>query len=93
MPPLYQHHLEVARGTLQEMPDVGSDGMKAAGVLDALAKAPGFVSHVSGATQSGYRVIEVWDSPEAHQSWYEGHVAPAFPRASSRPRPSTSISR
>jgi len=37
------------------------------------------VSHVSGATESGYRVIEVWDSPEAHQSWYESQVASNLP--------------
>jgi hypothetical protein len=35
------------------------DGMRAAGVVDALAKSPGFVSHISGAASSGYRVIEV----------------------------------
>ena len=67
---------------ITELPgaDAGiADGMKAAGVLDAIAKAPGFVSHVSGATQSGYRVVEVWDSAEAHQSWYEDQVAPSLP--------------
>ena len=52
------------------------DGMRAAGVVDVLAKAPGFVSHISGAASSGYRVIEVWESQEAHQAWYDNHVAP-----------------
>ena len=55
------------------------DGMRAAGVDEALAKAPGFVSHISGAASSGYRVIEVWDSREAHQAWYDNHVAPNLP--------------
>ena len=55
------------------------DGMRAAGVADALAQAPGFVSHISGAASSGYRVIEVWESREDHQAWYDDHVAPNLP--------------
>jgi heme-degrading monooxygenase HmoA len=50
--------------------------MRAAGVADTLAQAPGFVSHISGAASSGYRVIEVWESREEHQAWYDDHVAP-----------------
>lgn len=55
------------------------DGMRAAGVVDAISSAPGFVSHISGASSTGYRVIEVWDSREAHQAWYDGHIAPNLP--------------
>jgi heme-degrading monooxygenase HmoA len=55
------------------------DGMRAAGVVDAITKAPGFVSHVSGVSASGYRVIEVWDSREAHQAWFDNHIAPNLP--------------
>jgi heme-degrading monooxygenase HmoA len=55
------------------------DGMRAAGVVDAIAKAPGFVSHLSGAASSGYRVIEVWESREDHQAWYDNHVSPNLP--------------
>ena len=55
------------------------DGMRVAGVVDALAKAPGFVSHLSGAASSGYRVIEVWESRDDHQAWYDNHVAPNLP--------------
>ncbi len=55
------------------------DGMRAAGVVDAIAKAPGFVSHVSGVSDTGYRVIEVWESREAHQAWFDGHIAPNLP--------------
>ena len=55
------------------------DGMRAAGVVDAIPKAPGFVSHISGASSSGYRVIEVWESREAHQAWYDNHIAPNLP--------------
>jgi heme-degrading monooxygenase HmoA len=55
------------------------DGMRAAGVVDALPKAPGFVSHISGASDTGYRVIEVFESREAHQAWYDGHIAQNLP--------------
>lgn len=55
------------------------DGMRAAGVMDAMATYPGFVSHVSGATSTGYRVIEVWESREAHQSWVESVILPNMP--------------
>jgi prepilin-type processing-associated H-X9-DG protein len=61
------------------------DGMRAAGVLDAMASAPGFVSHVSGASATGYRVIEVWDSRDAHRAWFDGHVAPNLPPEADRP--------
>ncbi len=55
------------------------DGMRAAGVVDAIAQAPGFVSHIGGASSSGYRVIEVWESRDAHQAWFDDHVAPNLP--------------
>ncbi len=55
------------------------DGMLAAGVGDAMVKAPGFVKHLSGAAGSGYRVIEVWESREAHQDWFDSHIAPNMP--------------
>jgi heme-degrading monooxygenase HmoA len=61
------------------------EGMRAAGLDDAMAKAPGFVSHVSGASASGYRVIEVWESREDHQAWYDGYIAPNLPPGIQRP--------
>ena len=42
-----------------------------AGVTEALSTRPGFVSHISGASDSGYRVVEVWESREAHQEWVD----------------------
>ena len=61
------------------------DAMRAAGVVDALATYPGFVSHVSGAASSGYRVIEVWESREAHQSWVEKVILPNMPPGAQPP--------
>ena len=55
------------------------DGLIEAGVPKAMANAPGFVSHVSGATGTGVRVVEVWESPEHHQTWLEEHVMPSLP--------------
>lgn len=56
-----------------------AEGLLAAGIADAMVTAPGFVSHISGASSSGYRVIEVWDSQDAHRAWYDEHVAPNLP--------------
>ncbi len=61
------------------------DGMRAAGVVDAISKAPGFVSHISGASGTGYRVIEVWESREDHQAWFDEHIAPNLPSEVERP--------
>jgi heme-degrading monooxygenase HmoA len=55
------------------------DGLRAAGVPTAMAAFPGFVSHVSGATETGYRVVEVWDSAAAHRAWFDAHIAPTLP--------------
>jgi hypothetical protein len=55
------------------------DAMRANGVVDALATYPGFVSHASGAADSGYRVIEVWESRDAHESWVEKVILPNMP--------------
>ena len=55
------------------------DVLRAAGVMDAMGERPGFVSHISGAASSGFRVIEVWESREAHQSWVEDVILPNMP--------------
>ena len=67
---------------ITEVPGGGAelvDGLVAAGVPDAMEKAPGFVSHVSGVASSGFRVIEVWESPETHQAWVDEHIVPNLP--------------
>ena len=63
------------------------DAMRAAGVVEALATRPGFVSHISGAADSGYRVVEVWESREAHQEWVDQVILPNMPPGA--PAPST----
>jgi hypothetical protein len=55
------------------------DGMRQAGVLDQMSSARGFQGHWSGQTESGYRVIELWESRDAWQDWYDGTVKPNLP--------------
>jgi steroid delta-isomerase-like uncharacterized protein len=55
------------------------DGLRAAGIPAAMAAFPGFVSHVSGAAAGAYRVVEVWESREDHQAWYDQHIARNLP--------------
>ena len=55
------------------------DGLRAAGLPEAMAAAPGFVSHLSGPSPTGYCVVEVWETQEAHQDWLDRHVTPSLP--------------
>jgi len=67
---------------MQEVPGADAafaDGMRQAGVVEELQAAKGFRGHWSGATGSAYRVIELWDSREEYQAWYDGHIAPKLP--------------
>jgi len=56
-----------------------AQGAREMGILDEMAAAPGFVRHLSGVTSSGYRVVEVWESRDAWQSWFDSHVLPMLP--------------
>jgi hypothetical protein len=56
-----------------------ADGMRQAGILDALQTARGFRGHWSGATGAGYRAIELWDSQEDCQAFAEGNFTPNLP--------------
>ena len=61
------------------------DGMRAAGVVDEISNAPGFVRPISGALGGGYHVIELWEPRQAHQAWYDDHTAPNLPPDIERP--------
>jgi hypothetical protein len=56
-----------------------AEGMRQAGVLDALQTAHGFRGHWSGAASSGYRVTELWDSREDCQAFFDRNIVPNFP--------------
>jgi hypothetical protein len=67
---------------MTEMPSAGTafaEGMRQAGIFDALQAAPGFRGHWSGATRSGYQVFELWDSREDCQAFADGNFAPILP--------------
>ena len=49
------------------------------GLIDKLTAAPGFGGHCSGPTDTGYRVVELWDSRESWLAWFEGNVASNMP--------------
>ena len=46
---------------------------------EALQASPGFVFHAGLATDGGWRVLEVWQSREHYDSWYQGTVQPNLP--------------
>jgi len=62
-----------------------ADGMRQAGVLDALRVARGFRGHWSGAASSGYTVIELWDSREDCLAFAETSLAPNLPPGTELP--------
>ena len=69
---------------ISELPGAGpefADVARQQGLFDQMKSAPGFMGHWSGTTDSGYRVFEVWESPEAHQAWLDGTVKPQYREA------------
>jgi hypothetical protein len=64
---------EVGGQTLQ-----GYDGMLAL-VGDALKQAPGFVMHMSHPVETGWRIVEVWNSEQDAARFYAAHIAPKLP--------------
>jgi len=45
-------------------------------VGDQLRQAPGFIHHVAGPMDGGYRVVEIWASPEDFDRFIQGTVMP-----------------
>jgi len=62
-----------------------AEGMRQAGVLDALRAARGFRGHWSGAASSGYRVTELWDSREDCEAFFDRYLVPNFPPGTETP--------
>jgi hypothetical protein len=74
---------------MTEVPGAGTafaEGMRQAGILAALRTAQGFRGHWSGATSSGYRAIELWDSREDCQAFADAKIAPNLPPGMQPPR-------
>jgi hypothetical protein len=67
---------------IHDLPGMNRDmlsGIEQAGVFNKVKSAPGFRGHWSGETEAGYRVIELWDSREAWQAWFNGTIEPNLP--------------
>ncbi|NGN45120.1 hypothetical protein G6N74_29120 [Mesorhizobium sp. CGMCC 1.15528] len=56
----------------------GYDAMLAF-VGDALRQAPGFVMHMSHPVETGWRVMEIWNSREDAARFFAAHIAPNLP--------------
>lgn len=56
----------------------GYDGMLAL-VGDELKQAPGFIMHMSHPVDTGWTVIEVWNSREDATRFFAAHIAPNLP--------------
>jgi heme-degrading monooxygenase HmoA len=66
--------------TVAGMTDEAYDQM-AQYLLPKIKEQPGFVLHISGPIDGGYRVIEVWESEEDQTRWIEEQVKPAGQQA------------
>ena len=70
-----------------EMPGVTPDGYDrlAAAQLGSLRATDGFIAHAAGPVDGGFRVTELWESEDAHATWFDAHVAPTLPAGSPPP--------
>lgn len=57
---------------------LGYDGMLTL-VHDALKQAPGFILHMSHPVDTGWRIVEVWQSREDAARFFSAHIAPNLP--------------
>ena len=56
----------------------GYDGMLEA-VGDSLRQSPGFIMHMSHPVETGWRIVEVWDTREDATRFFTAHIAPKLP--------------
>jgi hypothetical protein len=50
------------------------------GLKPTLLAANGFIAHAGGPSpQGGWRVVEMWDTEEEGQAWFEENVRPNLP--------------
>jgi len=64
-----------------EMPGLTQEAYDhpAGALLPVLRSTYGFIAHVAGPVDGGFRVTQVWASEEAHGVWYGAHVVPTLP--------------
>ena len=51
----------------------------AAVLIDKLKAAPGFIAHYAWEYEGGMTVVEVWESAEQHDDWFDNNVKPHLP--------------
>ncbi len=65
-----------------EVPNLTEEiyGSMLPGLKPQLQAAKGFISHAGGPSPSGgWRVVEMWDSEEDGQNWFDQNVRPNLP--------------
>ena len=75
---LKQHH---APGMPAEVYD-----QVAAGAMPSQSKADGFVAHYAIVEDGGITVIEIWDSIDQHDAWFNEVVKPHLPPDTPEPK-------
>lgn len=51
----------------------------AAVLIDKLKAAPGFIAHYAWEQDGGMTVVEIWESAEQHDDWFDNNVKPHLP--------------
>jgi heme-degrading monooxygenase HmoA len=51
----------------------------AAVLTDKLRAAPGFLAHYAWESENGMGVVEIWESTEQHDAWFDNNVRPHLP--------------
>lgn len=51
----------------------------AAVLVDKLKATPGFIAHYAWEKEDGMTVVEVWESAEQHDAWFDNNVRPNLP--------------
>lgn len=48
-------------------------------VIEHLKATPGFVSHYAYEAEEGITVVEIWESGEQHDAWFDTTIKPHLP--------------
>jgi heme-degrading monooxygenase HmoA len=51
----------------------------AAALIDKLKASPGFIAHYAWEHEKGVKVVEIWESAEQHDAWFNESVKPNLP--------------
>jgi hypothetical protein len=74
--------MEFEGGTIGEYEQIN----EVIGVHSANDAPDGLIRHVAGTSDDGLVIIDLWDSPEAMEAFYEGRLAPALAQLDDPPQ-------